>query len=228
MVAFPSGEALLNKNVAGYYVPCSLLLEDDISSYIAFESFPVDEGITEGYNADFTKTQEGRAAEPLRRTWQGGDWNPIQISLTFVAGLNPLEAGPTGRAVNKMVDKINWIKAACFPRTDEYSPAGVKESPTTDPVKKGRRRRSYRVENAALAGRVPFVLFVWGLFMTFRGKIHAWTVQWGGPFDPISGKPGSAIVNITYMPENGFYPNWYSIRSSGGNKVPSSIIGNFI
>lgn len=219
------GELILNKGVAGYYVPCALVLEDDQTERVQFESFPVDEGITEGYNADYTKMGDKQAGEPIRRTWRGGDWNPISITLNFRAGLNPLESGPIGLAIGRMVGKVNWLKASTFPRPDTYTPVGRKPLPTE--TKSAGEKKEGSVL-AGLAGRPPHILFVWGLFMTLRGRIPAWTVQWQGPYEPLSGKPHGATVSLTFQPESGFFPNWWSVRETGGGKVPSSIVSRFI
>jgi hypothetical protein len=224
MVSIP-GEALLNRGVAGYFIPCALVLEKNPTERVQFESFPAEEGITEGYNADYAKLGDKYSGEPIRRTWQGGDWNPISITLNFRAGLNPLEIGPIGVAIGRMLGKVNWLKASTFPRPDTYTPAGKKALPSG--AKSAGASKASGILSG-LAGRPPYVLFVWGLFMTLRGRIPAWTVQWQGPYEPISGKPHGAIVTLTFQPESGFFPNWYSVRDTGGGNTPASVVSRFI
>jgi len=199
------------------YSPCALVLEDDITSRIMFQSFPYEEGIVEGYNADYTKTG-GRASEPFGRMWQGGDWNPVNISLQFRAGLSIDDFGPPGVVIGKMLRKVSWIKATPFPRTK------TRPAPTVTTGAKGFGKAG-STSYGGQAANPPYVLFVWGLFMTLRGKVTAWTVNWKGPYEPISGKPHGADVQLTFQPESGFYPNWWDI-SEGSN--PSSVVARIL
>lgn len=200
--------------------PCALVLHDAPNERLQFESFPVEEGITEGYNADYVKTT-GRAAEPFGRIWQGGDWNPINITLEFRAGLSALDLGPRGVVIGRMLNKVNWLKAAPFPRT--------LQRPSRSPKNElGKPKTFGRTQMMSYGGQTadpPIVLFVWGLFMTLRGRVTAWTVTWKGPYEPISGKPHGALVAVTFQPESGFYPNWYDIRDGS---IPNSIVARLL
>jgi hypothetical protein len=208
--------------VGQYYSPCALVLEQMPTERVQFESFPADEGITEGYNADYVKTG-GRAAEPYGRMWQGGDWNPINITLEFHAGMSYLEVGTPGQVIGQMIKKVDWLKALPFPR------------PMTRPMRAGKsdlgKRQAVGVSGfASYGGQTadpPIVLFVWGLFMTLKGRVTAWTVTWKGPYEVISGKPHHASVALTFQPESGFYPNWYDIVD-GYRGVPTAFLGRFI
>jgi hypothetical protein len=210
--------------VRGTEVPCRLVLESDPTSFIPFNSFPLEEGITEGYNADYTKLGEKQAGEPNRRTWRGGDWQPISLTLNFRAGMNPLERGnSTEQAIARMLTKVRWIEASSFPRPDTYTPVARKALPS-----RKRTAGSAKIAGGTLSGlkgRPPHILFQWGVFMTLRGRVPAWTVNWQAPFEPISGKPHGAVVTFTFQIENGFFPNWYSVNERGAGMVPGSIVG---
>ena len=202
--------------------PCALVLKDDPREQVRFESFPLETGITEGYNADYTKTV-GRAAEPFGRIWQGGDWNPINLELEFRAGISFFDRTiPTvGLVIGKMLNKVNWLKAAAFPRT-RVRPARSAKNELGKPKTFG------KTDLASYGGQTadpPMVLFVWGLFMTLQGRITAWTVTWKPPFDPITGKPHGASVNLTYQPESSFYPNWYDIRDGS---IPNTLVAQLL
>jgi len=202
------------------YSPCALVLKNDPTSRIEFQSFPVEEGITEGYNADYVKTS-GRAAEPFGRLWQGGDWNPININLQFRAGMDLASFGPRGVIIGRMLNKVNWIKAAPFPRPRLRPQRAAK-------YKLGEAKKFARTAMSSYGGQTadpPFVLFVWGLFMTLQGKVTAWTVTWMGPYEPISGKPHGANVQLTFQPESGFYPNWYDIKDG---YTPDSLVARLL
>jgi len=235
-------EAQLNRRGAGTYIPCALVLEDDPTQRVQFESFPVEDGVSEGYNADYAKT-DGRAAEPLGRMWVGGDWQAINISLVYRAGLSFFEIGPPGVAISRMIEKVNWLKAAAFPRTKTRQvpaqkgnalPAAFAAASGIGPVSSifGAVGQAQNLQSssrmATQAAEPPYVLFVWGLFMTLRGRVTAWQVRWTGPYDPITAKPHGAEVMLTYQPESGFYPDWYSVRDTGGGKVPSSLVGRLL
>jgi len=71
----------------------------------------------------------------------------------------------------------------------------------------------------------PLILFVWGLFMVIKGRISAWTVNWTGPYEPVTGRPHGAKVGLTFQPESGFYPNWYDISDG---PFPSTFSGKII
>jgi len=200
------------------YSPCALVLEAEPTEQVRFQSFPVEEGIVEGYNADYVKTP-GRASEPFGRMWTGGDWAPINLSLEFRAGMSYLELGTPGRTIGKMISKVDWLKAAAFPRTLVRSPRNLKAD--IGPIE----------SSSSLFGPTPYggqtqdppiVLFVWGFFMVLRGRITAWTVTWKGPFQPISGKPHGANVQLTFQPESGMYPDWYTIKDG---TIPSNVGG---
>lgn len=201
---------------AGLFVPCMFMLEDAPEEELRFESFPVDEGITEGYNADYTKDPLP-VSEPRQRSYRGGDWNPIQFTLHFRAGISLADRGAPGTVIGRMINKVNWLEAAAFPRTTERTG--------------GHWGRFQELAGGGMGqvGHVskgspgpPIVVFFWGLFMNLRGRVIAWTVQWQGPYDPVSGKPHGALVGLTYQPESGFYPNWWDVK---GGKMPQGITG---
>jgi hypothetical protein len=58
--------------------------------------------------------------------------------------------------------------------------------------------------------------------MILEGVITAWTVQWKGPYEVISGKPHGALVSLTFQPHTGTYPNWYTIKRGS---IPGGILG---
>lgn len=199
------------------YSPCALMLKDNPIEQVRFESFPIDGGITEGYNADYTKTV-GRAAEPFGRMWQGGDWNPIQLDLEFRAGIGRYDLGPPGTVIGRMVRKVNWLKAAAFPRTLTRSGRSTKND-------LGEQAKYGRQNYASYGGQCadpPLALFVWGVFMVIQGRVTAWTVNWVGPYEPITGRPHGAKVGLTFQPESGFYPNWYDVRDGS---FPPTVAG---
>jgi len=202
------------------FSPCALVLKNNPKEQVRFQSFPVEGGITEGYNTEYAKTI-GTAAEPFGRMWRGGDWNPIQLDLEFRAGLRRSDLGPPGFVIGRMIRNVNWLKAAAFPRTETRVARKTKGE-------LGEQKRLGRSEMRSYGGQAadpPIVLFVWGIFMTLRGRISAWTVNWTGPYEPITGKPHGAKVGLTFQPESGFYPNWYDIREGS---IPGSLSGKVL
>jgi len=188
-------------------VPCALAIEDNPEQIVYFPSFPVDAGIIEGYRADYTATG-GRASEPFGRIWEGGDWSPIDLTLDFRAGLDTFDLGPPAVVIGRMINKINWLKATAFPRTDN-EPLRAAQAPSSTGAK-----TFGKAANTSYSGQAadpPYVLFIWGFFMILRGRIISWEVNWKGPFEPISGKPHGAEVSLTFQPESRFYHNWYDV-----------------
>lgn len=173
---------------------CAITLEKNPSreNTIRFESFPVDEGITEIYSSKWSADSETRAAEPLVWQWAGGGWSEYTLALEFVAGLwdDPNDTWDAQELCKRMENKVRLLQAFAFPKGSKQPP-GVSLSYVGDP---------------------PYVLLTLGSFMVIRCLVTGVTVKWKGPFDPVTARPGSCSVSVQLQRVSGFYPDFYRIK----------------
>jgi|GEM_PF-1810466 len=174
-------------------VMCSLVLEADPLNRLNFESFPSEEGIREQYQSNWKPGIEAGASEPLYWTWQGGGWANWTLTLKFQAGAT--ESATPGKTddqiLQEMERKLRWIQALGAPR--------------------GRKRQPSELRTNARPGDPPYILVVFGGFMTLRNLCLGASVQWTGPYDPVTARPHGAKAEIALQRVSGFYPDWYTI-----------------
>jgi hypothetical protein len=96
-----------------------------------------------------------------------------------------------------MYKKVRWCQALPFPRSDSKPPPG----------------QSFSV----VGGIPPYVLIAFGSFMTIRGLPTGVNITWLGPWDPKSGRPHGAKVDIIVQPHMKVYPDWYYISGAAGS-----------
>jgi len=174
-------------------VMCSLVLEKDPNQRLNFESFPTDEGIPEQYQSNWQPVIDAGASEPLSWKWTGGGWANWTLTLKFQAGVGSQaqESASDDTVLQQMERKLRWLQALGAPR--------------------GRKRSPDKLRTNARPGDPPFVLVVFGSFMTLRCVCLGTNVRWTGPFDPRTVRPHGAKAEITLQRVSGFYPDWFTI-----------------
>jgi len=173
---------------------CALVLEKEPTeaNTLRFESFPVEEGIAENYSSKWSADTQTRASEPLVWMWSGGGWSEYTITLEFAAGLWDRQDDPRDdeQLLKAMEAKVRWLQAIAFPK-GQKQPPGLSLSYVGDP---------------------PYVLLVFGSFMTLRCVCTGVIVKWKAPFHPNSARPYAASVSIQLQRVSGFYPDFYRIK----------------
>lgn len=183
--------------VSGAPVMCSIVLETDLKYRVGFESF-VPNGIVEGYRANFSPAPGKGAPQPAWRRWTGGDWETMQFDLEFRAG--PISDGTPADGqnvdINKLASdmekKVRLIQAMSFPKPDSPRTANQKLLPP--------------------APLIPFVLIIFGDFITYRGYITNTQITWKEPWHPVSARPLAAMVSFSFQPIMAFYPDFYDAQ----------------
>lgn len=180
-------------------VMCSISIEDDPQYKVIFESMPP-QGIVEGYQAQFQAASGRGAPQPAFRRWTGGDWQPMQFDLEFHAGLLDAKKSFVGNLeetinalASEMEKKVRLLQAMSFPK------------PSTP-----------RTANARLlppAPIIPFALVIIGNFITYRGYITSTQITWKEPWHPVSARPLSALVTVSFQPIMAFYPDFFDAQN---------------
>lgn len=196
----------------GVPVMCAIQLEEDPRSQyrVQFESVPP-QGIVEGYQANFSAASGRGAPQPAFRRWTGGDWQPIQLDLEFRAGAfskkgASQQSGQQQQGTSQtdksalinelasdMEKKVRLLQAMSFPKPPQERTANQKLLPP--------------------APLIPFVLLVFGDFVTYRGYVTSTQITWKEPWHPVSARPLTAHVSITFQPIMAFYPDFYDVQN---------------
>ncbi len=189
---------------------CAIQLEDDPRNEfrVQFESVPP-QGIVEGYSANFSAASGRGAPQPAFRRWTGGDWQPMQFDLEFRAGAfskkgASQQSGQQGTAqsdnsalineyASDMEKKVRLLQAMSFPKPPQQRTANQKLLPP--------------------APLIPFVLVVFGDFVTFRGYVTSTQITWKEPWHPVSARPLTAVVSVSFQPIMAFYPDFYDVQN---------------
>jgi hypothetical protein len=207
---------------------CALVLEDNPvgdDSRLAFESFP--QRIEQSYSLAPYKTLGGnRMPQPAFAVYDGGNWNPIPLELTFIVGGITAPVGLTAANLsaqdfeNLYIDlegKVNWTEAICFPleRANTSAQRIVANAAMRNPNQPAIQQASIAASKLK-RNDPPFVLLVFGAWRIIRGYCTGWSCSWEGPWHPIAARPGTAHVKMTFMPIMPVYPTWQSIRNQAG------------
>jgi hypothetical protein len=212
---------------------CALVLEDNPvgdDSRLVFESFQQE--FEETYAVQpYEELGAKRMPQPGYVAYRGGNWSNFQIRLIFVAGQTAslVGSGAVGFDPNQAVTapdidkiliemerKVRWCQALCFPLERTLGAAGQRILA---------RARANNVEPSAAAteavGKLkrndpPIVLVVFGSWTTIRCYATQVNVKWGSPWHPVSVRPYTAEVTVTFQPQMAEYPTWQTIRNQAG------------
>jgi len=212
---------------------CALVLEDNPvegDSRLNFESFPED-GIEESYGVTgYREIASSRMPQPGHVAYRGGNWSAFSVNLKFRAGdqvgrqvsLTSLQPSDLESILLNMQRKVRWCQALAFP---------LERDATTFNQRVISRAISSGISGQALVGELqglqltrndpPFVLVVFGSFLTLRCYLTGYSIKWTHPFHPVTAQPYGAEVNLQFMRLDLDYPTWHTIRNQSG-KLPQS------
>lgn len=245
MAGSPTINQVAPRNSEAHASPCLLRIEDatpaGVQRELRFESFPIDEGITESYTVNQPREiGADRMPQPGGIAYRGGNWGPFTLKLEFHAGVSP-GATPTGMAtIGRSPDDINeatlqqlliemeskarWCQALCFPLERSLAGSELGARITANAKAAGFSQTTLKSTSEALSkikrNDPPIVLVVLGSWYTLRGWVSSVQVQWTAPWHPVSARPYGAIVSLTIQPLYLEYPS-FKVVSAG------SLLGNY-
>lgn len=207
---------------------CALVLEDapaGVDGKLTFASFPGEIEIAYAL-APYRKIGGNRNAQPLYATYQGGDWLPFNLELTFRAGheaadvagltLATISAAQMEQLYIDMEHKVNWTEAACFPfESSDLDQSSIKPVNTTDSPSPSPSATATEIADKQPRADAPMVLITIGAFRTIRGFMTQWRGKFTGPWHPTTGRPSTAHVSMQFNPIMAVkdYPTWQKIRN---------------
>lgn len=221
---------------------CALVLEDNPvegDSRLEFESFPAD-GFEEAYAVNgYREIAAARMSQPGFVAYRGGNWSAFSLELKFRAGnqlnrqiaLAELATQDLEGVLRNMERKARWCQALQFPLEREATSF-------TDRITANARLAGFSESdlNEANLGQLkrndpPFVLVVFGSFLTLRCYVTGSSIKWEGPFHPVTVQPYGAVVTLQLQRLEQEYPTWKSIRNSAGGSPQTpgpAIAGNVV
>jgi len=214
---------------------CALVLENNpvgADSRLAFESFPED-GFEESYGvAGYREIGADRMPQPGFVAYRGGNWSAFSLDLKFRAeallgrenNLNSLTTSDLEGALTAMERKARWCQALCFPL--ERAAANVRRRLVRAATEGKLNNLSdiQGVQSKLTRNDPPFVLVVFGSFLTLRCYCTGYSIKWEHPFHPITAQPYGAVVTLQFQRLDLAYPNWHTIRDAAGALPQSSFI----
>jgi hypothetical protein len=212
---------------------CALVLEDNPvgeDSRLYFDSFPED-GFEESYAvAGYREIASSRMPQPGEVAYRGGNWSAFSLALKFRAGdqlgrrasIDSLSSADLESILLTMQRKVRWCQALAFP---------LERDATTFNRRVIQRLVRSGASGQALANQVgqlglvrndpPFVLVVFGSFLTLRCYVTGYAIKWTHPFHPVTAHPYGAEVTLSFQRLDLDNPTWQSVREQGG-KLPQS------
>jgi hypothetical protein len=217
----------------GLVSQCALVLEDNpvgADSRLVFESFQQELEMTYAVAA-YEELGAKRMPQPGYVAYRGGNWSTFQIRLTFIAGSDAVLAGSGGftfdpatavtspdieRLLIEMERKVRWCEALAFPLERGLGAAGQRIL--------ARAKANNVLPTAAATEAVgklkrndpPIVLVVFGSWTVIRCYVTQTNTKWGAPWHPMSVRPYTAGVTLTFQPQMAEYPTWQTIRNQAG------------
>ena len=206
---------------------CALVLEDTPTEVLKFESFP-DDGIEESYSVSgYREIAADRMSQPGFVAYRGGNWSSFNLVLKFRAGeqlkrqieIGSLQSSDLEVLLLQMEARARWCQALAFP---------MERSATTFVSRIQRRAEAGSGTTLAALQQTslgqltrndpPFVLVVFGKFLTLRCYVSGYSIKWTHPFHPVTVRPYGAEVTLSLQRLEFDYPTWKSIRANGGQR----------
>lgn len=218
---------------AGAVAQCALVLEDNpvgADSRLVFESFQQE--IEETYAvAAYEELGAKRMAQPGYVAYRGGNWSSFQIRLTFLAGqkasltgngagsFDPnvaITAPDIDKFLIEMERKVRWCQALAFPLERGLGAAGQRILARANANNVNPSAAATEAVNKLKRNDPPMVLVVFGSWTVIRCYTTQVNIKWGAPWHPVSARPYTAEVTITFQPQMAEYPTWQTIRNQAG------------
>ena len=211
---------------------CALVLEDDPikDSRLSFESFP-ENGFEEAYSLNgYREIAASRMPQPGFVAYRGGNWSNFSLELKFRArapigrqsDLDKLSNSELSGILVEMERKVRWCQALHFPLARKFSGAEINRITRRSKAGGFKTSTLSRVNLDQLERNdPPFVLVVFGSFLTLRCYATGYSIRWDHPFHPVTVQPYGATVTLQFQRLELDYPTYDDIRNRAGSRPQS-------